>query len=129
MVDSVLDSPPAVRVLAASGVPGRLVAGAEVARRDLALRAPIHPGTVAADSLDTQTVGGRAAWQFTDWVTITLNTHLRTPVDLRAQEHADEDCKSHGYRYTDIALQAKGPPFEQRTPLQSAATAMTRNDP
>ena len=28
--------------------------------------------------------------------------HLRTPVDLRAQEHADEDCKSHWlsvYRY------------------------------
>ena len=44
MLDTVLDSPPAARVLAASGVPGRLVAGAEAARRDLARVRRFIPG-------------------------------------------------------------------------------------
>ena len=125
MVDTVLDSPPAARVLAASGVPGRLVAGAEAARRDLALGAPIHLGTVAADSPDTQRVSGRAARQqaaqptvlgrqapagswVTNWVTIALNTY-----GLRwTSEHKSMLMKTAsrtGYRYTDIALQARGP--------------------
>jgi hypothetical protein len=135
MLDTVLDSPPAARVLAASGVPGRLIAGAEAARRDLALGAPIHLGTVAADSPDTQRVSGRAARQqaaqptvlgrqapagswVTNWVTIALNTY-----GLRwTSEHKSMLMKTAsrtGYRYTDIALQARG----QRRDNRVACTA------
>ena len=141
MLDTVLDSPPAARVLAASGVPGRLIAGAEAARRDLALGAPIHPGTVAADSLDTQRVSGRAARQqaaqptvlgrqapagswVTNWVTIALNTY-----GLRwTSEHKSMLMKTAsrtGYRYTDIALQARGHTEAARAEARPGTRATT----